>query len=442
MALTLSGCFVIVSDTPLQENVIGDVIVHTVTCTSSVTSTDSCPNQGNSGESFNDTGPHDGQLLLAYRVPDGYGAPTQITSTSGSPTLVLNANPSYVSQLTSLAPPPAGEHWVGYMSSPLTAPASNLEYTFDTRFTRPPAQNGVPSGVPFKYLTVTGARENNDAMGSSIPSGRALNCGTTFPELHGVPLPMMTITDATTCVDSPAVATDATALPGDQVLLTRDLAIAPGTAVASRNSTVNVPFTLNYVGPSDLSLVFTLASSISGLSGASASPANPTFTPPSDSSTVQNAVVKVPAAAQPGTYSVPFSATLANGQTRDAVGTLTVLPDTKGPGVTISIAKLRLSKVSKGLKITVGCSEDCSILATLTASSKALKVAKTVKLGSAKAKLAAAGKKTLTVKLNRTGKKKLKALARHHRKLKAKLTVVATDGLGNKTRASRSLRLK
>src|SRR5262245_60762434 len=102
MALSLSGCFVIVSDTPLQENVIGDVIVHTVTCTSSVTSTDSCPDEGNSGEAFNDNGPHDGQLLLAYRVPDGYGAPTQITSTSGSPTLVLNANPSYVSQLTSL----------------------------------------------------------------------------------------------------------------------------------------------------------------------------------------------------------------------------------------------------------------------------------------------------------------------------------------------------
>jgi hypothetical protein len=139
---------------------------------------------------------------------------------------------------------------------------------------------------------------------------------------------------------------------------------------------------------------------------------------------------------------VPFSATLANGQTRNAVGTLTVLPDSEGPRVTISIPKLRLSKASKGLKIKVGCSEDCSIVATLTASSKALTVAKTVKLGGAKTKLAAAGKKTLTVKLNRTGKKKVKALAKRHRKLKAKLTVVATDGLGNKTRASKSLSLK
>src|SRR5262249_15175182 len=60
LAFALSGCFVIVSDTPSQENVIGDVIVHTVTCTSSVTSTDSCPDEGNSGEAFNDNGPHDG----------------------------------------------------------------------------------------------------------------------------------------------------------------------------------------------------------------------------------------------------------------------------------------------------------------------------------------------------------------------------------------------
>jgi hypothetical protein len=151
--------------------------------------------------------------------------------------------------------------------------------------------------------------------------------------------------------------------------------------------------------------------------------------------------VKVPLKAAPGTYDVPFSATLAGGETRQAVGKLTVLPDTAGPRVTISIPKLRLKKASKGFKITVSCSEDCSLLASLTASSKAL-TAKTVKLGSAKATLPAAGRKTLTVKLSRTGKRKLKALSKHHKHLKAKLTIVATDALGHKTSASKTLRLR
>jgi hypothetical protein len=447
MVFALSGCFVITADSPSQQNLIGDVVVHTEACLSSATSTDSCPNTGNSGFAFNSFGgTSDGQTLLAYRVPDGYGAPTQVTSTSGSPPLVLDANPSYVNQLTTLAPPPAGEHWVGYMSAPLTTPAVNSAYVFDTHFTRPPAQNGVPSNVPFQYLTVTGARENSDSMGSSIPSTRALNCGGTFPELHGVPVPgppPVFPTDSTTCIDSPTVATDATGLPADSVLFTRDLAVAPGSAIANRNSTVNVPFTMNFVGPADPSAVFTLASSIAGLGGATATPASPTFNPPANSSTVQNVAVKVPAKAGAGTYQVPFSATLANGQTRTATGTLTVLKDTTGPKVAISLAKTRLAKgASKGFKITVSCSEDCSLLATLTATPSALKAAKLVKLGSAKASLPAAGKKTLTVKLTSSGKRKLKALAKNHKRLKGTLTVVATDGLGNKTTAHKRVSLK
>jgi hypothetical protein len=435
MALTLSGCFVISSDAPSQENLIGDVVVHTVACVSGTT----CTSSGNSNSFFGQENQSpDGQLLIAYRVPDGYGAPTQVTSTAGSPQLEMNASPTYVQQLTSLAPPPSGEHWVGYISQTLTAP-NDKEYTFDTHFTRPPAQNDVPSSVPFKYLTVTGGR----TVDGTLTATRDVGCGSTFEDLvSDITEADMSGDGGTTCVDSPPVASDATQLPDDKVLFTRDLAVAPGTAVASRNSTANVPFTLNYVGAADPSILFTLASSINGLTGATAAPVSPTLNPGPNSSTVENVAVKVPADAKQGTYTVPFSATLANGQTRGAVGTLTVLPDTKGPGVTISIAKLRLSKASKGLKITVSCSEDCSILATLTASSKALKVAKTVKLGSAKTKLAAAGKKTLRLKLNHTGKKKLKALAKHHRKLKAKLTVVATDGLGNKTSASKTVRLK
>jgi hypothetical protein len=90
----------------------------------------------------------------------------------------------------------------------------------------------------------------------------------------------------------------------------------------------------------------------------------------------------------------------------------------------------------------VGCSEDCSLLATLTATPSALKAAKLVKLGSAKASLPAAGKKTLTVKLTSSGKRKLKALAKNHKRLKGTLTVVATDGLGNKTTAHKRVSLK
>jgi hypothetical protein len=121
---------------------------------------------------------------------------------------------------------------------------------------------------------------------------------------------------------------------------------------------------------------------------------------------VQNEAVTIPAAAKPGTYDVPFSATLANGQVRQAVGKLTVLTDTAGPRVTILLVKTRLKKgASRGFSITVSCSEDCSILATLTASSKALKVARTVKLGQARGKLASAGKLRITVKPKRVSLK-------------------------------------
>ena len=438
LPLLLSGCFVIVSDSPSQQNVIGDVVVHTVACVSSTATGATCTDTGNSAENFGSAS--DGQLLIAYRVPDGYGAPAQVTSTSGSPQLVMDSNPSYVTQLTSLAPPPSGEHWVGYMSQPLTPAPDDGSYVFDTHFTRPPAQNGVPPNAPFKYLTVVGGRD----ITSEFPVTRALDCGSTFANLvDGVGGPGTSTIQGTVCVDSPPVDSGtATTLPGDSTLPIRDMAVAPGSAIASRNSTVNVPFTLNFTGASDTSAVFTLASAVTGLAGATATPASPTFVPPANSSTVQNVGVKVPLKAPAGTYDVPFSAKLAGGQTREAVGKLTVLPDTKGPGVTLSIAKTRLKKgASKGFKITVGCNEDCSLLATLTASSKAL-TAKTVKLGSAKATLPAAGKTTLTVKLNRTGKKKLKGLVNKHKRLKAKLTVVATDALGHKTKATKSVSLK
>jgi len=440
LAFVLSGCFVIVSDTPSQEKVIGDVVVHTETCVSGTMTTDPCPVGNVSGEYFNISGNSAGQFLLAYRIPDGYGAPTQIRSTAGTPQLVMDASPSYVQGLTALAPPQSGEHWVGYISQNLTSITNNADYTFDTHFTRPPAQNGVPSNLPFTYLTVTGGRSTD-----SHPATRDVNCGADFSALTTAgniePTGMSTPLDGTSCVASPSVAPSATQLPADTVLFPRDLAVAPGSASASRNSTVNVPFTMNYVGATNPAAVFTLASSITGLSGATATPVNPTFNPPSNSSTVQNVAVKVPLKAAPGTYDVPFSATLAGGETRQAVGKLTVLPDTAGPRVTISIPKLRLKKASKGFKITVSCSEDCSLLASLTASSKAL-TARTVKLGSAKATLPAAGRKTLTVKLSRTGKRKLKALSKHHKHLKAKLTIVATDALGHKTSASKTLRLR
>jgi hypothetical protein len=46
------------------------------------------------------------------------------------------------------------------------------------------------------------------------------------------------------------------------------------------------------------------------------------------------------------------------------------------------------------------------------------------------------------VKINSRGKRKLKALAKNHKRLKGTLTVVATDGLGNKTTAHKRVSLK
>jgi hypothetical protein len=74
VAVFLSGCFVITSETTRQLDVIGDVEIATAACTTAGPT--SCPN-GNSGPaSFTN-------YLIAYRIEDGVGAPDTITAASG-----------------------------------------------------------------------------------------------------------------------------------------------------------------------------------------------------------------------------------------------------------------------------------------------------------------------------------------------------------------------
>src|SRR3954454_14172015 len=92
-AIALSGCVEIQADTAAQQETIGSVRVTTTVCASNGYSQEPCPaSNTNGGEQAADGG----QLLIAYRVPDAVGAPSEITVTRGSePPLQLGLRPEY-----------------------------------------------------------------------------------------------------------------------------------------------------------------------------------------------------------------------------------------------------------------------------------------------------------------------------------------------------------
>jgi hypothetical protein len=106
-------------------------------------------------------------------------------------------------------------------------------------------------------------------------------------------------------------------------------------------------------------------------------------------------------------------------------------PDTAAPVPTLNVkaGKLRAA-LKKGHKVTVECNEACSIDAQL--------LNRTTVVGTAKGKLAAAGKSTLTVKFTKKAQKSLKK----KKSLKLQLQVKVTDAAGNRATKTVPLTLK
>ena len=114
--------------------------------------------------------------------------------------------------------------------------------------------------------------------------------------------------------------------------------------------------------------------------------------------------------------------------------------DTTPPALTLAAAKRRLGAFrSKGLRVTMSCSEACQYALTLQIdkrTARRLKLSRTI--GRAKGARIAAGRFTVTVKLSRKTARKLARL----RSLKLSIALTAADAAGNRSAMKRSLTLK
>jgi len=302
-AVVLSGCVVIKSVTAEQRGVIGPARVTVTLCPSK---TAGCPDQGNSHQ-----GAENGQvqLLLGYRIPTGAAPPANVASADGA--LIFAASPDYAAELQRLAPAPAGERWVGFLSGTVAyqkaAAAQSMVVSGD--FGLP--DDADPYAGPFTYRPVVGVR----GVTAQSPAARPVRCYTSLTAKNADGPDSDVI-----CVDSPAAA----ALATDLSLATRDLAVIPGgPATTAAGVLVGVPFTLRYAGPPDGGANFALSASTT-LPGAVVAPSPGSLAPAGGGDSQVVVAVTVPAGAEPGTYDVTLTARLASGEARAGTAHLVV----------------------------------------------------------------------------------------------------------------------
>jgi hypothetical protein len=116
-------------------------------------------------------------------------------------------------------------------------------------------------------------------------------------------------------------------------------------------------------------------------------------------------------------------------------------PDTTPPRLRVAVKRThKLRRVIRnGLPMTVGCSEACRLSVRLVlVSRRGLRTARAITVGRASGRLAAAGRKKITVKLTR----RARAAFRGKRKVTLTLRTTATDTAHNTSMASRKITLK
>jgi hypothetical protein len=440
-ALTLSGCvvFLIGGRSSTQQNVVGSVEIDSAVCASDKGHEDhlGCDDGdvegGNArGNSNSDAPTSDGyQVLLGYRVPTGSEGPASFTSDAPTGPLTFTRSASYESELQRLAPAPAGQHWVGYLSNEFsydsTTPGVQSHRLYASpEFSLPRGGDGSPFQGPFSWQHVVGFRLNSSSQSPDAP----INCGSSL--MDGTTDPV------TGCADAPALATI-----GDNLSQpTRDLGILSGAAVSSsQGKTAPVPFTAKYAGASTADANFTLSATTS-VPGGTASPSQPSLLPPADSSTPVSVAVKVPKATPPGTYSVTLTAGLANGQTRSNTRNL-VVSDKTAPTTTVGVVPGQSvrSVLAHGLRLRIRLSEAGRVTDDLSVSSGLL--ARSVRVARKTTSFARAGRKTVRLKLSRKARKRRSAaLLLHPRKVSFSLRATAKDKAGNRRTTRKRIRLK
>ena len=350
IALT-SGCVVFTpgSVTFAQQQTVGNVQLTFTVCASG-TVAGSCAEKGSSASNAA-TGT--GQVLVGIQVPARVGLPASFTST-GPEALVFSDSPSYAAELQRLAPAPAGQRWVGYLSAvtnysdtsgPQSAPVT-LSLTLGQ------GADGSPFVGSLSPLIVLGGRQ----VIAASPGTRPVVCldpNLRMPFIENPSTPAATLD---TCGDGVTVFSAV-------LSATRDLGIlsAGATASGAPGSLVSLPFTLRYAGTASATANFALAATTT-LPNATLAVTPGAIAPATDSDNQAQVAVGIPAGARAGTYDVTLTARLANGQTRNRTGKLTV---TGAGGATTGggTVKLKLTTVlPRGLSVVAAQRSGIAVL--------------------------------------------------------------------------------
>jgi hypothetical protein len=276
LVAAVSGCGIDKADERARQlDLIGDVEVSTIFCTGGDTDDDShaCAPY---------TGPHRGQVLVAYRIPEGSAAPASITDDGSA--RHFTREDSYADYMEANYPE-AGMRWAGYVSEVYsTGAGAQQAMTLSPKFPLP--DPGEPFAGPFRYLVVGGYR-------TLLEPG----------EDGSAPVD---------CRDSETTSCTSTGEPAaDALHPTRDLAVLPGSSelpAIEAGSAGDVPFDLQLVGAGGEGVRFDLAAS-SELAGAQVTLGDDSLSPGSDSHSAVPVRVSVPAGTPPGRYEVSLTAT-------------------------------------------------------------------------------------------------------------------------------------
>jgi uncharacterized repeat protein (TIGR01451 family) len=267
-ALALSGCGIDKADEHgRQLDVIGNVELSTTFCTSG-------DSDGNSRTCAPFSAAHRGQVLVAYRLPDGALIPDELTDDGGL--RHFTSSPTYAAYMRDTYPE-EGMYWAAYVSD-----AYSTDAGFQNAFTVAPEVTlpdpGAPYAGPLAYQVVGGYRQ----LAPGDDGTQAVDC---------------TDTDSTACAGTGV---------GEHDLLqpTRDLAVRPGgdPPVVEAGSHVAVPFDVRFAGSAGDGVVF-------ALSADTGAPSQTTLVPGSDSHNRVTVDVAVPADTEPGDYDVTLTAT-------------------------------------------------------------------------------------------------------------------------------------
>ncbi len=266
-------------------------------------------------------GAQSGQLLVAFRVPDGVTHPTSFPSDTQDTTFIFSN--SYTNGLNAMFTPVPGMHWVGYRSGfkndidPASDP-DDRTFSLHAEFGLPTAPDGGPFPGPLKYRIAAGLR----GLDNTGQSGSPTTCDGSGPHI-------------TLCADTPP--NTPPSFPADLQKQVSDFGVLAGnTVTAGQGGVATVSFPVKYVdggglGAKDLGLTASTT-----LPGGSATPGATSMQVQPGGTHTMNVNVAVPAAAALGDYKVTLTA--SNGSpavTRSNTGTLTV-SDQVAPSIRIS----------------------------------------------------------------------------------------------------------